>query len=319
MRLLAPPLELFLGNFYLACQESGVGGLDLTGVEYAGPQWESEKGFNMARLSFLLGILTVVGVGQVQASVIYTTSGRNNNGGGTEFATIQTSTGSGSTVGQQLPWGTFNVAFDLNGTLYATTGSGGVQANTLSTVNLSTGATSLLGSLPTNIYGIDFDPQGNLYGIAWSGDLYRLDKSNGSALQLIGNTGVAAQDISFNSSGSLFGTVAGHLYTFDTNTAAVTSNILITGTPMDSTYIVGIMFDQNDTLFAISYEYNSRLFTIDPSTGAASTVGFTGLQHAHGGDIYTNTVPEPSTLLIWSLLGTLALGIGWWRRRKGSA
>jgi hypothetical protein len=30
-----------------------------------------------------------------------------------------------------------------------------------------------------------------------------------------------------------------------------------------------------------------------------------------------DTVPEPSTLIIWSLLGGLGIGIGWWRRRRG--
>jgi len=27
-------------------------------------------------------------------------------------------------------------------------------------------------------------------------------------------------------------------------------------------------------------------------------------------------VPEPSTLIVWSLLGSLAIGLGWWRKRK---
>lgn len=27
-------------------------------------------------------------------------------------------------------------------------------------------------------------------------------------------------------------------------------------------------------------------------------------------------VPEPTTLIIWSLLGTVAIGLGWWRKRK---
>ena len=31
---------------------------------------------------------------------------------------------------------------------------------------------------------------------------------------------------------------------------------------------------------------------------------------------YGEMVPEPATLIIWSLLGTLAVGLGWYRRRK---
>jgi hypothetical protein len=30
------------------------------------------------------------------------------------------------------------------------------------------------------------------------------------------------------------------------------------------------------------------------------------------------SVPEPTTLIIWSLLGGLAVGLGWWRKRKAA-
>ncbi len=32
----------------------------------------------------------------------------------------------------------------------------------------------------------------------------------------------------------------------------------------------------------------------------------------------SSIVPEPSTLIVWSLLGTLAIGLGWWRKRKAA-
>ena len=35
--------------------------------------------------------------------------------------------------------------------------------------------------------------------------------------------------------------------------------------------------------------------------------------------ISTAQIPEPSTLIIWSLLGGLAIAVGWWRRRKAVA
>ncbi len=31
-----------------------------------------------------------------------------------------------------------------------------------------------------------------------------------------------------------------------------------------------------------------------------------------------STIPEPSTLVVWSLLGSLAVGLGWWRKRKAT-
>jgi hypothetical protein len=33
---------------------------------------------------------------------------------------------------------------------------------------------------------------------------------------------------------------------------------------------------------------------------------------------YTEATPEPSILIVWSLLGTVAITVGWWRRRKAA-
>ena len=30
----------------------------------------------------------------------------------------------------------------------------------------------------------------------------------------------------------------------------------------------------------------------------------------------TATIPEPASVVIWSLLGGLAVAVGWWRRRR---
>jgi len=30
------------------------------------------------------------------------------------------------------------------------------------------------------------------------------------------------------------------------------------------------------------------------------------------------SIPEPSTVIIWSLLGALGSGVGWWRKRRGA-
>lgn len=35
-------------------------------------------------------------------------------------------------------------------------------------------------------------------------------------------------------------------------------------------------------------------------------------------DFDVSPIPEPSTLIIWSLLGTLGIAVGWWRRRKST-
>jgi hypothetical protein len=43
-----------------------------------------------------------------------------------------------------------------------------------------------------------------------------------------------------------------------------------------------------------------------------------GLGVYDGGPVHAPYVPEPSTIIIWSLLGGLAITVGWWRRRKAA-
>ena len=33
---------------------------------------------------------------------------------------------------------------------------------------------------------------------------------------------------------------------------------------------------------------------------------------------YDTAVPEPATIMVWSLLGGCGIGLGWWRRRKAA-
>ena len=30
------------------------------------------------------------------------------------------------------------------------------------------------------------------------------------------------------------------------------------------------------------------------------------------------SVPEPATIIVWSLLGSLAIAVGWWRRKRAA-
>lgn len=39
---------------------------------------------------------------------------------------------------------------------------------------------------------------------------------------------------------------------------------------------------------------------------------------SHASVFSEGAVPEPSTLIIWSLLGGLGLGVGWWRRKRAA-
>ena len=59
----------------------------------------------------------------------------------------------------------------------------------------------------------------------------------------------------------------------------------------------------------------SDLSVLGSNWGYGETTGSTdGSTAASAG----STVPEPATLIIWSLLGALGIGVGWWRRRKAA-
>jgi len=73
--------------------------------------------------------------------------------------------------------------------------------------------------------------------------------------------------------------------------------------------------------------------TVNQSTGGAS-INFAGVKFIDVVETFTldknttitsvtntfieSTVPEPSTLIVWSLLGTLAIGLGWRRKRMAA-
>ena len=46
------------------------------------------------------------------------------------------------------------------------------------------------------------------------------------------------------------------------------------------------------------------------------SIAFTGVNYELDNFYFSRVIPEPSTLIIWSVLG--ALGIAWWRRRKAT-
>lgn len=231
--------------------------------------------------------------------LIYTTT---NNG--TSLGTINTATGVTTVIGNFGNGPTYGNAFDLDGILYATTGS-----NALSTIDITTGNATLLGSLPENTYSIEIDTNGELYALAHLGNLYKIDKSNGAGT-LIGNTGIFnSMDLAFDSSNNLYATVGGFLYEINESDASV---INIINTSLNSTNM-GIMFDKNDTMWATLWTSNSPVYTIDVNTGLATFEYSTTLHSPQGGDIYIVPVPAPGAII----LGGIGLGcVNWFRRRR---
>lgn len=241
-------------------------------------------------------------------------------------------------IGDPPTQATFAVSgvFDGDGTLYTiiqTLGDTAEKSSSrLGIVNLNTGVTTPIGAtIDINLVAMEIDEQGTLFAtgfqesplastpsVGFFGDtkLYRVDKTTGATTE-VGDTGVhRLMDLAFDSTGTLWGTVDNKLWTIDTNTGQSTFQLDITGVteaiPADElapfqnfVEIMGIYFGADDTLYAGTFTQNAGLFTIDTSSGAATLLGRTGIDFAHGGDIL---VPEPASLtLVWCVVVAVAL------------
>jgi hypothetical protein len=77
-------------------------------------------------------------------------------------------------------------------------------------------------------------------------------------------------------------------------------------------------------LTALDFEFDSQ-----PGPGStpgpfravlrAQTLGLGGEDSGWFSPTSSKVIPEPSTLAIWSLLGTVGISVGWWRRRRQAA
>jgi hypothetical protein len=161
---------------------------------------------------------------------------------------------------------------------------------------------------------------------AFAGDsyLYRIDRRTGAATR-IGDTGLEeVMDLAFDSAGTLYATTDNILYTFDLDSGQILSEVAIGGvpeqtvtggacgdvpcvrSPFDSEFFVEVMsigFDENDVLYAMpmvafhrpvleldGQPHGAPLMQIDPVTGDATVVAWTGQPNFHGGDF----PPSPS-------------------------
>lgn len=213
-------------------------------------------------------------------------------GAGTRFGTIDTATAAGTDVGATGQTDGWGLAIDVDNTIFTTYAgfSGDAQ---LATIDASTGAiASTIGGLGVSLIAIEIDASGQLWGVGYNDQvLYRIDKSNASTTA-VGSTGISIMmDLSFDSSGSLYATTGNVLYSLNLATGAPT--FVATYTGIASGEVMSIMHDDTDRLFAAAYVADSPLYEIDPSTGAATTIGATGLNRPHGGDITNGSVAAP--------------------------
>jgi hypothetical protein len=160
---------------------------------------------------------------------------------------------------------------------------------------------------PLNAVGFDFAPDGTAYvagftnpdlGMKGNTILYSINTATGQ-LTAIGDTGVERiMDFAFDSAGVMWATTANELYTIDPSTGTSHHVTSITGvdtaTNDPTAEIMGIMFDEQDVLYATAFIEGSPLFTIDTATGVATVLAEPGLSFPHGGTMKAQEVADGS-------------------------
>ena len=178
--------------------------------------------------------------------------------------------GIGTSMGQSAP----------SVTCYATPGG---PTGSLYTIDLVSGAGTLVGATGTGgLPGLAVDPSGTLYATTRYTDtpdgsiLYVVNTSTG-AVSEIGDTGISGVDaLAFDDAGVLYAVDdVPALYTINTATGAPTEIAELTH------WYAGLAFDStNGMLYGSTggaFGQDDQILTIDPTSGAESLIGVTGL------------------------------------------
>ncbi len=199
--------------------------------------------------------------------------------------------------------------------------------NNIGTVDLVTGAVTVIGNTGVNVTGIAFDPSGDLYGIS-STDLYQINVSTGVAkdigptlipdgdalvfdgdgdlfaagggtnvlyfLDSATGTGFAYAEIGFDSAGNLAFN-GGELYLSATTNQLIEidPNTLVSTVEGNFSFpnVVGLASGDNGVLYGVS---GTTIFSIDTATGAGTPVldyGGKGLAAAAGAAFSDEATP----------------------------
>ncbi len=136
-----------------------------------------------------------------------------------------------------------------------------------------------------------------------NGNIGTVDVATGAYTQ-IGNAGVVLTDIAFDPSGNLWGVSFSQLYSINKTTGAVTP----VGTGIGFSGNNSLVFSSTGTLYAGS-DTSTNLYTINTSTGVASSLGSTGFYSAgdlafNGGNLYLSDKNDKLVLINLASLGS---------------
>lgn len=163
---------------------------------------------------------------------------------------------------------------------------------TLGTVDVATGAATVIGQMRTTMTDIAFDTSGNLWGITFN-QLYRIDQTN-AAISLVGNLGTTLNSLVFGSDGTLYAANNG-LYTINTSTGA--ASLIGGGGGYSSS---GDLAFVNGNLYLSSV--GDTLYSLNTTTGAGTLIGSIGSAGVYG-------LATDNNVDLYGVRGTSVIGI----------
>jgi hypothetical protein len=259
----------------------------------------------MFRRLLLMSVVCVASLANyANASVIYVEAGTN------QFGTIDPTTGAYHYIGTttvQLG----GLGFASDGRLYGLAADSMLYIVNTATAELTSVGLANLG--PRSSWGMGATSDGTLYA-NWSNNIYVINPQN-AASTLVGPLGVVTGDgMSGDGSGHLYigkNTAPSGLLSVDRTTGQASS---VGGVNTNYDWLFGMAFTDG-TMYGLRYD-NGQIFALDLSNGnttLTSTYDVNAAGHVYAAAAQISTVPEPTTLIIWSLLGAAGIGLGWWR------
>lgn len=264
-------------------------------------------------------VAVIVSCSPAMGGILYAIA---NNG---TLSTIDTDTYSVSSVGSLGVGNTFWTGAEYDGAndrLLVVDGDSGTR---LFSVNVNTGAASLIGSHGIQrMFGLAMDNNGVVYAsqLHDSKNLYRLNTTTAAAT-LVGSVAPGLGSLAYDSTRDMLVGLTDFngntLVSVDRNTGALT--VLKSGLTLNDT---GLAYDPDKDLYWGTDNLNGgRLYSFDPNNGFAFTVnainigggtgGFQGLAYRAPA---LQAVPEPSSLCIFLGLGAIGLAVRSRVRRK---
>jgi hypothetical protein len=196
--------------------------------------------------------------------------------------TINSTTGNGTTVGQSGYGQLFAVSVrPSNGEVYAIAPGG--SGSILLRINTALGDAYPVTDIPiTNIKGLAFDINNDLYFSVTDGRLYKFNLTNNDT-DYIGNTGISnLYGIAFNPvNGQLWGVSVTTTGVYKINKQNASSNLVGNS---GFTFTADVTFDLQGKMYAVNGIGNqiSNLLTIDTSSGAGTLIGSTNKRSVNG-------------------------------------